>query len=158
MQTLGVTGEGPRSVVVSVRTRPIAPADPPRCFRVTHATQSEIELSWDQPEHLFGHLAGYKWVFIPTFAHVRHEAVRPFATPADAAAKASPQRSSVQLQTTHCTASFRFAARLFIDQEEAEGYTEVHLLASQTSYTARYLYKDKVYRFQSEPCAPLNGA
>ena len=61
VQTLGVTGEGPRSVVVCVKTRPVAPADPPRNFRVSHVTKSEIQLCWDQPEYLFGHLAGYKY-------------------------------------------------------------------------------------------------
>ncbi len=39
--------------------------------------------------------------------------------------------------------------RLFYDQEGHPEYVEVDVPATQHTYTARFLYKDTAYRFQS---------
>ena len=45
VQTFGVTGDGPRSVVVSIITNPMAPSSPPQNFRVDHVSLHEVPRS-----------------------------------------------------------------------------------------------------------------
>ncbi|EGD76880.1 hypothetical protein PTSG_08227 [Salpingoeca rosetta] len=60
VQTIGlVTGDGPKSAPITVRTPPAAPGDSPQNFRVTARTTDTITVAWEPPKQPHGPLTSF---------------------------------------------------------------------------------------------------